>query len=380
MMYMPEGQAAGEMDRITLLAMWSRHLQSQGRTMIAACMGKPTFAMNGYAASLAAKHWSDIQFLAQESHHLFRNNPDSSLTRDTLVKMGGAIDYGEPQGDRAAREVMAKALTRWYNNQITVKPQHLLFTVGGAGAIHLILEVLYEQSPAAQIITPFPHYTLYATTNKHIQLHPIPVMEEPGYRLSAQSLEASINALKTHPIGAFLFCSPNNPLGTITSPDEWRAIAAILKQHPRVPIILDEAYAELCLNGEHYQSLLERAPELYSRIILLRSATKALSAAGQRMAVLVTPDSAFMAKLLAKNVSMYGHAPRSDQKIFAAALYHFSEKDRRDLAAFYAPQVTLAFSRLQAMGVMMPDSHYKVEGAFYVLANLSELFGVEIPL
>lgn len=378
-MLTPMGESAGNIDRIMLLAMWVRELQSKGRQVIAACMGKPTFATNEYAASIAAKHWSDTQFSAQKSHHFFRNNANTGSTRDKIVKMGGVIDYGDPQGDADPRKTMSQALTRWYNEKITIEPEHILFTVGGAGAIHCILSVLNKESPNGKVITPFPHYTLYATTNKKTRLHPIHVMNEPGYRLTANSLEQSISTVDGD-ICAFLFCDPNNPLGTITSPEEWASIATILKKHPNVPIILDEAYAEMRLDGAHYQSVLEIAPELYSRIILIRSATKALSAAGQRMAVLVTPNSKLMTKFLAKSITLYGHAPRSDQNIFAHALENFDQKDREDLAKFYLPQVDLTLNRLREMGATMPDEDYKVEGTFYVLADLSDLLGIDIPL
>lgn len=377
MILTPEGQPAGDLDKITLLAMWSRHLRKQERLVITSNMGKPTFALNGHAASLAAQHWSQLQLAVQKAHHCFRSNPDSALTRDLIVQMASAIDYGDPQGDAEARELMAKALNRWYKQRIEVEPQHLLFTVGGAAAIHIALHVLHEQAPDAKVITPFPHYSLYATTNKSLQLHPIPVMDEPGYRLTAKALTKSL-ARNNHPIAAFLFCDPNNPLGTLVSPEEWQSIAAVLQYYPKVPILLDEAYAEMRLDGQAHQSLLTVAPELYPRTILLRSATKGLSAAGQRMAVLITPDAALMSKLVVKNVSIYGHAPRIEQYIFASALNSFNENDRKDLAAFYAPQVKLAQNRLKAMGAAMPDPLYQVEGTFYVLADLSALLGLEL--
>jgi aspartate/methionine/tyrosine aminotransferase len=377
-MLTPQGQPAGPLDKITLLAMWSRHLSHQGRFVIASNMGKPTFVLNSHAASFAVKHWSEIQWQVQKAHHAFRSNPHCADTRDKIVQMNSAIDYGDPQGDAHARALMAQALTRWYNQRVEIAPSHLLFTVGGAAAIHILLAVLHEQAPGAKVITPFPHYPLYAA-HKSLPLHPVLVMEEPGYRLSAQALTNSINRCKPGKIAAFLFCDPNNPLGTSLNPEEWQAIATVLKQYPEVPIVLDEAYAEMRLDGQPHQSLLTLAPELYSRLVLLRSATKGLSAAGQRMAVLVTPNALLMSQLVAKNVAIYGHAPRAEQIIFAQALYHFNHSDHNDLVAFYAPQVNLALTRLKAMGAMMPDSLYKVEGTFYVLADLSALLGLELP-
>ncbi|MFX7739893.1 aminotransferase class I/II-fold pyridoxal phosphate-dependent enzyme, partial [Acinetobacter baumannii] len=80
---------------------------------------------------------------------------------------------------------------------------------------------------------------------------------------------------------------PNNPLGTIIEDSELYSIAEILRKHTDILIILDEAYAEMRLDGQQHMSLLRIAPDLSSRIVLMRSATKALSAAGERMAALI---------------------------------------------------------------------------------------------
>ncbi len=384
-MLTPSGKPAGNIDKIMLLSRWARHLHENGHSMIYAGMGKPTLATNESAASAALRYWSEIQFSSQNAHHFYRNNENNPETRNSLAKMGGVIDYGDPQGDFDARQTMAKALTKWYQGKINILPQDILFTVGGAGAIHTTLKFINKDSSNGRIITPFPHYSLYANSVENTFLHPINVMKQPGYRLTAKALEESIQSALSkvkvdgRKVSAFLFNDPNNPLGTIVSEKEWTEIAEILRQYPGIPIILDEAYAEMRLDGKHYKSLLEVAPDLQDRIILFRSATKALSAAGQRMAIIFTKNPNWMEKLIANNVNTCGHAARIEQKVFAAALENFSKADREELAAFYGPQVQLANQRLANMGASLPDPQYKVEGTFYTLADMSDLFGLELP-
>src|SRR5260221_4196527 len=128
--------------------------------------------------------------------------------------------------------MMAKALTRWYEQKITINPEHILFTVGGAGGIHTIFTVINKNNPGKKIIAPFPNYSLYATSAEKTKLHPIYVMRESAYRLTANALQKSINLAtkglkdKTVPkngesnktidiseyVSAFLFNDPNNPL------------------------------------------------------------------------------------------------------------------------------------------------------------------------
>src|SRR5690606_37540102 len=110
-------------------------------------------------------------------------------------KSGGSIDYGNPKGESGALEHMATAMSRWYG--VEILPEHILFTVGGAGALRIIFETFnkrYKDQPQYLVITPFPHYTLYSY-NRHL-LHPIDVMSEPGYRLTATVLRKSIEDAK----------------------------------------------------------------------------------------------------------------------------------------------------------------------------------------
>ncbi len=120
---------------------------------------------------------------------------------------------------------------------------------------------------------------------------------------------------------AVLICNPSNPLGTIIDEDELKKIADVLRQYPELHIIFDEAYAEMAFKP--MPSFLKIAPDLKSRTIILRSATKALSAAGERMAILLVFDKGMMNEFLNKNINSFIHAPRSAQKAYAETMEQF---------------------------------------------------------
>ena len=381
-MLTPEGQSADKTDKIMLLAMWANTLKKEKATtspglkntaVISAGMGKPTFPINQYTIQIHLAYWKEIETLAR----LAIDSTDEA--REKAV-----IGYGDPQGDDFARETMATAMSEWY--ETPVKANNVLFTVGGAGALRVIFEtfnLLYQDIPKYRVITPFPHYTLYAD-NRH-RLHPIDVMKEPGYQLTARSIQESIisaNTLAEKDMGypkAILICNPSNPLGTIISEAELRRIADVLRQYPDLHIVLDEAYAEMCFETQKVPSLLLIAPDLKHRLIMMRSATKALSAAGERMAVLMAFDERLMAKFLDKNISFIGHAPRSSQIAYAETMAHFSEEKHQQLVGFYRTRTAYVAERLRAMGASMPDPDYKVDGTFYILADFSDLLGLELP-
>lgn len=381
-MLTPDGQSADKTDKIMLLAMWANTLSDESALMpaidnkktplISAGMGKPTFPINQHTINIQLAYWQKVEALAK-----------AAMSSSGDIKERAVIGYGDPRGDEHSRKIMAGAMSKWY--QAPIASDEVLFTVGGAGALRVLFEtfnMLYKDIPRYRVITPFPHYTLYKD-NRHL-LHSIDVMKEPGYRLTARSLQSSIEQAyaqaeidQGHP-KVILLCNPNNPLGTIIGKDELIQIAEVLRRYPELHIVLDEAYAEMSFDSKKIPSLLAIAPDLKNRVVMMRSATKALSAAGERMAVLMAFDKQLMGQLLDKNISTIGHAPRSSQIAYAETMAQFTDENHQALIDFYQPKVTYVAERLRAMGAAMPDPDYKVDGAFYVMSDFSDLFGLEL--
>lgn len=378
-MLTPDGQPADKIDKIMLLSTWTKTLESESHfptsthsRFISAGMGKPTYPVDLKTVAAQKTYWQETGEAAE-----------AGMRNLEAVQEGAAVDYGMPMGDGDARAKMARAMTLWYRSDI--QPDNILFTAGGAGAIRVIFDTLnerYKDMPGYRVITPFPHYTLYADNTMH-RLHPVDVMKTPGYRLTAEAVEESIQAalkLAQKDNGypkAILICNPSNPLGTIINEEELARIADVLSRYPEMHIIMDEAYAEMCF--EDMPSLINVAPGLKERMIIMRSATKGLSAAGERMAILMSFDKKLSSELLAKNISNTGHAPRSSQIAYSSTMDAFDESERQRRISFYKRKVDYVTERLKAMNATMPDPEHRTAATFYVLTDLSDLFGLELP-
>ncbi|MCX7115154.1 MAG: pyridoxal phosphate-dependent aminotransferase [Gammaproteobacteria bacterium] len=381
MMLTPNGHTANKIEKVMLLFMWANALKeerarlepSKTKPLISAGFGKPTYPIHGQTIASYLSYWQNMENLTKQ----WFLDPDG-------MEESSAIDYGDPCGDWEPRVLMAEVMSAWYESEI--KPEHVLFTVGGLGALRIIFETLntrYEDTPGYRIITPFPHYSAYANDALH-RLHPVDVMKTPGYKLTAQELEKSIKEaylLAEIDLGwpkAILMCNPSNPLGNIIEEDEFKKIADVLRCYPELYLIFDEAYAEM--SYKDMPSFLKVAPDLKDRTIILRSATKALSAAGERMAVMLVFEQALMNEMLNKNMSYFIHAPRSAQIAYAQTMAAFDTVDRKNLVMFYKKKTDYVMGRLQAMGALMPDPLYQVDATFYVLGDFSDLFGLELPI
>lgn len=377
-MLTPSGQCAIKIEKVMLLAIWAHALNDElqqsksSKKLIFAGIGKPTYPINSHTIASYLSYWQKIDSLAKKWHL----NPES-------MQESAAVDYGDPHGDFEPRSIMAEVMTSWYDTE--VKPEHILFTVGGVAALRVIFETLntrYSDITGYRILTPFPHYSAYS--NNHHRLHPIEVMHVSGYKLTAIEVEKSIKeayelAETDHGLPkAILICNPSNPLGNFVDKEELTKIAAILRDYPDLHIIFDEAYVEMCFN--EMPSFLKIAPDLKDRTIIMRSATKALSAAGERMAMIMAFDQKLMTEILNKNINYFLHAPRSSQMVYAQTMAKFDSIEHTKLVEYYKKKVEYVSTRLQAMGAHMPDSAYNVEATFYVLGDFSDLFGLELPV
>ncbi|MCA0403481.1 MAG: pyridoxal phosphate-dependent aminotransferase [Proteobacteria bacterium] len=371
-MLTPEGKNAKGIDLIMLLATWAF---TEGAKHIAG-IGKPTFPAS-FSMIITYLEYFQRSLEKAQAEHTLLEKPNTSIIGD------GAISYTHPQGLPDARNLMAEAMTNWYHHPIT--KENILFTTGGAGALNSIFNALHDlygkKYPRYRLISPVPYYTLY--DNEKHDLFPIEVMKESGYQLTADALKKSIEqayleaSFDKKPPKAVLLCNPNNPLGTMISEEELKKIAEVLREYPDLHIIFDEAYAEMAF--EKIPHLLEIAPNLANRMIIIRSATKGLSVAGERAAVAIVLDTILDASIVAKNIEATGHSSISTQVAYATTMHQFDEQENQKSIDFYKAKVEYVTDRIKKMGASLPDKNHKIQGTFYAVLDLSDMFGLEIP-
>jgi aspartate aminotransferase/aminotransferase len=381
-MFKPGGYEAKNIDGLILLNIWAHYLANNNpekRKMIFAGLGKPSYILNQDIAIAEADYWNRYVAANQEVREFLSKDIDfSDQYCDDMIKKSTAIDYGLPAGEYESRARMATALSQWYAQPIDA--ENIIFSVGALAMLRMLFHIINEKNPDGHIITPVPFYPYYNLPEHNNNFHFVNVMDQPGYRLTAQALKKSIEQLNGKTINAFLFCDPSNPMGTVIGEDELKKIAEVLKTtSPDIPIILDEAYCEMVFSSKQHVSLLTVAPELKDRLVVLRSATKALSASGERMAVTVCFNDMLKEQLVNETAFTYLHTPKGLQYGYSHAMANFTPEKRNNLSRFYKMQVELATERLKKMHAQMPDPAYKIEGTFYVLADLSALLGTPFP-
>ncbi|HJU84407.1 MAG TPA: pyridoxal phosphate-dependent aminotransferase [Holophagaceae bacterium] len=189
------------------------------------------------------------------------------------------VAYGKSQGEPELRE----AMSAYYRQAgLAISPDEIVVTVGGSEALLFAMQIVAEAGDEVLVFEPFyTNYNAFAQMSG-VHLRPLRTHAADGFHLPS---EAEIRAAIGPRTKAILFCSPNNPTGTVLEPEELERLARIAVDLGLF-LIADEVYREFVYEGRH-TSLME-LPGMERHAILVDSLSKRYSACGARIGCLAT--------------------------------------------------------------------------------------------
>lgn len=164
-----------------------------------------------------------------------------------------------------------------------------------AGVIESIRALSPEKS--AVVINP-PVYPPFFSTlaNAGRPIVEVPLLRDDetyGWSLDFAGLERAFAA----GAGAYLLCSPHNPVGRVWSAEELGRIAALAERY-RVAVVVDEIHAPLTMPGAVFVPYLVLAGSRHAAVSVT-SASKAWNIAGLKCAIVVAGSEATAEKVRA---------------------------------------------------------------------------------
>ncbi len=157
--------------------------------------------------------------------------------------------------------------------------------VGGKQTIfNLCLAVLNKGD---EVVIPAPYWVSYADIAMVAEAEPVIINcgIEQGFKLLPAQLAAAITP-KTKLV---MLNSPSNPTGAVYSLAELQALGEVLLKYPQVLVATDDMYEHVNLTGEKFYNILNAAPALKSRCIVLNGVSKAYSMTGWRIGYAAGP-------------------------------------------------------------------------------------------
>jgi len=324
-----------------------------------------TLAMSGRVTALKAEGVDVIGLSAGEPDF---DTPDFVKDAAIAAIRSGQTKYTLVDGITPLKDAIRAKFHR--ENGLDYGVDQITVNVGGKHT--LFNAIVATVDPGDEVIIPAPYWVSYPDIVAYAGGTPVIVAAgaDQGYRLTPEQLDAAI----TPRTKWLILNSPSNPSGAAYSPDQIKALGAVLERHPHVMVITDDMYEHIFYAPFAFATIAQVCPALYDRVLTVNGCSKAYAMTGWRIGYAGGP--AWLIKAMGKLQSQSTSNPCSIAQ--AAAL-----------AALTGPQDFLiernaAFRRRRDLVVGMlndaPGLNCPLpEGAFYVYPDASELIGRRTP-
>ena len=235
-----------------------------------------------------------------------------------------------------------------------------------------------------EVIIPAPYWVSYAEIVEIFEGTPVIIHTslETRFKMTPEQLEKAI----TPNTKWLLLNSPSNPTGEVYLAEELKAIAEVLKKHPHVYIMSDDIYEHLVFDGTQFTNILNVAPELYERVLVINGVSKSYSMTGFRIGYGAMRNKAFIKTIVSLQSQSTSNPSSVSQEAALGALTKSAKflpfmkevmQKRRDLVFAGLSKITLPNSspnslpnqQIPALQVLKPL------GAFYLFFGISNLYG-----
>ena len=224
-----------------------------------------------------SKQYDDVAFLswAKPTTNTPKHINDAVIN---AIEKGLTGGYSQSEGLPELREEIVKKLKR--DNNFDANISQILVTVGAIEG--LAASVMAAIDPGDEVILPTPTYSTHITQVRLASGVPvlIPLDEKNNFALDIEAIKKAI----THKTKAILFCTPNNPTGTVFSEDKLRALSKIALEH-NLTVITDEAYEYFIYDNKKHFSIAS-IPEMRKNVITNYTFTKTYAMTGWRIGYL----------------------------------------------------------------------------------------------
>ena len=318
------------------MAAKARELKGQGIDIISLSLGEPDF--------------NTPDFIKDAAIEAIHQNYNSYSPVDGYVEL---------------KEAICTKFKR--DNDLVYEPNQIVVSTGAKQSIANIAQVLLN--PGDEVLLPAPYWVSYSAIAilceaKFVE---IPSSIDDDFKITPAQLEAAITP-KTKMV---FFNSPNNPSGSIYSEKEYRALAAVLENHPQIYVLSDEIYEHINYGAKPFS--FAAIESMYDRTITVNGLAKAFAMTGWRIGYIGAPQ--WIAKACTK---MQGQITSGTNCIAQRAAitavlapvervqYMVDEfKTRRDI-------VLDLLGKVEGFKLNVP------EGAFYIFPDVSAFFGKTI--
>lgn len=319
-----------------------------------------TLLITAKAAELRAQGRDIIGFGAGEPDF---DTPDNIKEAAIKAIQGGKTKYTPVGGIPELKDaIRAKFRT---DNSLEYKRDEVIVSCGGKHSIFNLFQAVLDKGD--EIIIPAPYWVSYPVMAGLAGATPVILQttEADGFKMSLQAFEAAC----TPATKAVVINSPSNPTGAAYTERELKALGqAALKKG--VLVITDEIYEKLAYDGFQVTSIASTAKEMKDNCVVLNGVSKAYAMTGWRIGYAAGP--APIIKAMTSIQSQSTSNPASISQWAAVEALNGTQAFIPAMVNEFAARRDTMVAALNGIGGV---SAFKPQGAFYVFANVSGLYG-----
>lgn len=296
------------------------------------------------------------------------DTPDNVKAAGIAAIERGDTKYTAVNGTTALRRAIIERLRRVTGIEYTDAEISV-----GSGAKHVIFTALMATlSPGDEVIIPAPYWVSYP--DMVVLNDGVPVIVRCPIADDFKLTPARLREALTERTRWLILNAPSNPTGAVYSTDELVALAAVLEEFPDVLVLTDEIYDEVFLGEGRCTSLLEAAPQLRDRVLIVNGVSKTYAMTGWRLGYCAGPKPVVAA--INKLQSHMSSCPSSISQAAAAEALTGDQSFVAAAAQQYRARRDLVVSRINAIDGLHALAG---DGAFYVFIDCSGVIGRRTP-
>jgi len=320
----------------------------------------PTLAITAKAKQLRAQGIDVIGFGAGEPDF---GTPAHAVRAAVEALEAGDTRYTPAGGTAELKQAVCRRIAEDYGMEYG--PSEVTVSCGAKHTLYNLFQVLLD--PGDEVIVPAPYWVSYPEQIRLAGGAPVvvPTQEADGFRMRPDSLDAAL----TPRTRAVVINSPSNPTGALYRAEHLEVLAEVIRSRDLV-VVSDDIYHRLIYGDDRFTSILEVAPELRDRTVIVNGVSKTYAMTGWRIGYAAGP--AEMIRAMEALQSQSTSNPTSFAQKGAVAALTGDQGCVEQMRRAFARRRDLivdALNRIPGVTCRRP------EGAFYVFPNVSGLLG-----
>jgi aspartate aminotransferase len=182
-----------------------------------------------------------------------------------------ALDAADGDLDRAAALTRAIVAKFERDNDLRFGSDQVIVCHGARHALYLLMQALLNDDD--EVIVPAPYWPGYPDLVRLAGADPVIVRTRARnrFRMTPEELRGALGP-RTRLV---VLNNPCNPSGVLYSRGELEALARVLAEFPEVVIACDDVYEHLSRAREPFATLLNIAPRLHERTVIVNAVAEA---------------------------------------------------------------------------------------------------------